>query len=95
MTSSFLARLERQLLDIDSDLTHLDIPSRVSYVKSKASSLEVPIISESDLCERWQRRASDGEPLRVKFGIDPTGPEIHLGHAVPLLTKSDRRSPKT
>ncbi len=85
MTSSFLARLERQLLDIDSDLTHLDIPSRVSYVKSKASSLEVPIISESDLCERWQRRASDGEPLRVKFGIDPTGPEIHLGHAVPLL----------
>ncbi len=23
-------------------------------------------------------------PLRVKFGIDPTAPDVHLGHAVPL-----------
>ena len=26
-----------------------------------------------------------GEKLRVKFGIDPTAPDIHLGHTVPLL----------
>ncbi|MCA1616998.1 MAG: tyrosine--tRNA ligase [Acidobacteria bacterium] len=26
-----------------------------------------------------------GEPLRVKFGIDPTAPDIHLGHCVPLI----------
>ena len=26
-----------------------------------------------------------GRPLKVKFGIDPTGSQIHLGHAVPLL----------
>lgn len=25
-----------------------------------------------------------GKPLRVKFGIDPTGPKIHLGRAIPL-----------
>lgn len=25
-----------------------------------------------------------GRPLRVKFGIDPTAPDIHLGHVVPL-----------
>ena len=25
-----------------------------------------------------------GKQLRVKFGIDPTGPKIHLGRAVPL-----------
>ena len=24
-------------------------------------------------------------PLRVKFGVDPTSPDIHLGHTVPLL----------
>src|SRR5918997_2637949 len=23
-------------------------------------------------------------PLRVKFGVDPTRPDLHLGHAVPL-----------
>ncbi|MEQ8834637.1 MAG: tyrosine--tRNA ligase [Miltoncostaeaceae bacterium] len=25
-----------------------------------------------------------GRPLRVKFGVDPTAPDIHLGHTVPL-----------
>ena len=25
-----------------------------------------------------------GKQLRVKFGIDPTGPKIHLGRAIPL-----------
>jgi tyrosyl-tRNA synthetase len=26
-----------------------------------------------------------GRPLRVKFGVDPTAPDIHLGHTVPLF----------
>ena len=34
----------------------------------------------TELAERIKR----GEPLRVKFGIDPTGSELHLGHAVTL-----------
>jgi len=29
-------------------------------------------------------RLAEGEPLRVKMGIDPTGPDIHLGHVVPV-----------
>ncbi len=32
------------------------------------------------------RQLSRGEPLRVKFGVDPTTPDIHLGHCV-VLTK--------
>lgn len=31
-----------------------------------------------------EERLQSGEPLRVKLGIDPTGPRIHLGRAVPL-----------
>ncbi len=30
------------------------------------------------------RQLDDGAPLRVKFGIDPTAPDIHLGHTVVL-----------
>jgi len=30
------------------------------------------------------RRLSEGRPLRVKLGIDPTAPDIHLGHVVVL-----------
>src|SRR3982751_4279734 len=33
-----------------------------------------------------QRKLEEGSPLRVKFGIDPTAPDIHLGHTV-LLRK--------
>ncbi len=32
-----------------------------------------------------EARLREGRPLRVKLGIDPTGPLLHLGRAVPLL----------
>src|SRR6266511_2825574 len=31
-----------------------------------------------------ERKLGNGRPLRVKLGIDPTAPEIHVGHAIPL-----------
>jgi tyrosyl-tRNA synthetase len=31
-----------------------------------------------------ERKLALGRPLRVKLGIDPTAPEIHAGHAIPL-----------
>ncbi len=43
-----------------------------------------------DACEHVESpaeltaRIARGKPLRVKFGIDPTGSELHLGHAVTL-----------
>ena len=38
------------------------------------------IIDRTSLVHRLGRR----RPLRVKFGIDPTAHQVHLGHAVPL-----------
>lgn len=35
--------------------------------------------------EHLEKRLLSGEKLRVKFGIDPTAPKIHLGHMVPFL----------
>ena len=31
-----------------------------------------------------KKKLKSGKKLRVKFGIDPTGPDIHLGHTAPL-----------
>ena len=31
-----------------------------------------------------ERKLMEGRPLRVKLGIDPTAPDIHVGHAIPL-----------
>ena len=35
--------------------------------------------------DHLEKRLLSGEKLRVKFGIDPTAPKIHLGHMVPFL----------
>jgi tyrosyl-tRNA synthetase len=42
----------------------------------------VDVLPEGRLVEQL----AEGRPLRVKFGVDPTSPDIHLGHAV-VLTK--------
>jgi tyrosyl-tRNA synthetase len=38
------------------------------------------IVPEPELIKKLER----GTPLRVKYGIDPTGIDVHLGHTVPL-----------
>ena len=44
----------------------------------------VDIYSENDLKDRLTEAAGAGRPLRVKLGLDPTSPDIHLGHTVVL-----------
>ena len=34
--------------------------------------------------EELRQKLATGRSLRVKFGVDPTAPDIHLGHTVPL-----------
>ncbi|WP_020473217.1 tyrosine--tRNA ligase [Zavarzinella formosa] len=36
------------------------------------------------LRKKLEHSAKTGKPLRVKYGIDPTGIDVHLGHTVPL-----------
>jgi tyrosyl-tRNA synthetase len=44
----------------------------------------VDSLPDGALAERLRRAALEGRRLRVKLGIDPTAPDIHLGHAVVL-----------
>src|ERR1700720_2254047 len=39
---------------------------------------------EAELVKKLERSVASGRPLRVKYGIDPTGIDVHLGHTVPL-----------
>src|SRR4051812_22091872 len=36
------------------------------------------------LKKKLEKSLKTGKPLRVKYGIDPTGIDVHLGHTVPL-----------
>jgi len=42
------------------------------------------IIPLEELEQKLVRAEQSGEPLRVKFGADPSAPDMHIGHAVPL-----------
>ena len=42
----------------------------------------VDVIREEDLKAKLERSAKTGKPLRVKLGLDPTAPDIHVGHTV-------------
>ncbi len=42
----------------------------------------IDVIREADLKAKLERSAKTGKPLRVKLGLDPTAPDIHLGHTV-------------
>lgn len=37
-----------------------------------------------ELRKKLERSVATGQPLRIKYGIDPTGIDVHLGHTVPL-----------
>ena len=49
----------------------------------------VEIIEEQELKEKLKHSLDKNVPLRVKYGIDPTAPEIHLGHTVPIKKLKD------
>jgi len=42
------------------------------------------IIPEQEFIEKLGKSRQTGKPLRVKLGLDPTAPDIHIGNAVPL-----------
>ena len=42
----------------------------------------VQIFTEEELLGKLARAAHQGRPLRIKLGMDPTAPDIHLGHTV-------------
>ena len=42
------------------------------------------LIGEEELEQKVARSILTGRPLTIKFGLDPSSPDIHLGHAVPL-----------
>lgn len=42
------------------------------------------IVPQEELRKKLQHSKDTGVPLRIKYGIDPTGIDVHLGHTVPL-----------
>ena len=63
------------------DLSDLDPAEQAALIGSRAERL---LPSSTRLTELL----AAGRPLVVKFGIDPTAADVHVGHAVPMLLAS-------
>jgi len=59
--------------------------AKVSTDKAKIEEILSRGVVEVIEAAHLRKRMLAGEKLRIKFGIDPTSPHIHLGHTVPLL----------
>ncbi|MEJ2767233.1 tyrosine--tRNA ligase [Mycetohabitans sp. B46] len=42
------------------------------------------LLIEDEFAQKLARSAQTGKPLRIKLGLDPTAPDIHIGHTVVL-----------
>jgi tyrosyl-tRNA synthetase len=56
------------------------VDEQLTYLKKGAAE----IIREADLRAKLEKSRASGKPLRVKLGMDPTAPDLHLGHTVVL-----------
>ena len=57
-----------------------DVSEQLAILKRGVDKIE----PEGEFLDRLKRSIATGVPLRVKYGIDPTGISVHLGHTVPL-----------
>ncbi|MDQ3991641.1 MAG: tyrosine--tRNA ligase [Actinomycetota bacterium] len=60
------------------------MPSEVQRQLDRLLPGAADVIPRDELAHKLERAAAEGRELRVKLGIDPSAPDIHLGHAVVL-----------
>jgi tyrosyl-tRNA synthetase len=54
------------------------VEEQLAYLKKGVAE----IIRESELKAKLEQSLKTGKPLRAKLGVDPTAPDLHLGHTV-------------
>ncbi|WP_123604977.1 tyrosine--tRNA ligase [Micromonospora sp. Llam0] len=80
----------RELLELthqrrSMDLSDLSPTEQAILIAERSQQLQP---STGALAARITDASTKGRPFIAKFGIDPTGAEVHLGHAVPMLVLS-------
>ena len=66
-------------------MSFLPVPEQLAVLQRGA----VDFVHSDELRARLEESRAAGRPLRVKLGIDPSSPDIHLGHTVVLRKLRD------
>eukprot|EP01041_Mallomonas_annulata_P022923 gene22923-43334_t len=73
-----------------SQSTHPDHPVESVLTDGVTNALSVTLrgceelIPQTDWIKKLSQSEKTGQPLRIKLGLDPTAPDIHIGHTVVL-----------
>lgn len=66
--------------EVEESLIMQQVHHQMRIIKQGA----VNLVGETELSAKIEKSIRTGTPLTVKFGMDPSAPDIHLGHAVVL-----------
>jgi tyrosyl-tRNA synthetase len=66
---------------MSSDAVGREVERQLALMRAGAADL----YGEEELGERLAAALRAGRPLRVKLGLDPSAPDLHLGHTVVLM----------
>lgn len=79
-----MGMLHDEDMNMDQAAPRPDIPNDIYEVYQDLISGTVDALPTDDLLQRLVWAREQGRPLRAKLGVDPTAPDIHLGHTVIL-----------
>ena len=68
----------------DAKLTTAPIPDEIQEALAISLRGCDELLPQDDWVKKLTRSAQTGTPLRIKLGLDPTAPDIHIGHTVVL-----------
>jgi tyrosyl-tRNA synthetase len=66
--------------ETNSWMMDMNIEEQLDFLSARA----VDFIAREDLKKKLGKAAGEGRELRIKYGADPSAPDIHLGHVVGL-----------
>lgn len=73
-----MKRFDLRFFDVsESDWTEMSTTEWLEIVKNK--------VGENIAMDTLPRLVEENRPLTIKFGIDPTAANIHIGHVVPMM----------
>src|SRR5216683_2792401 len=85
-----VARLERRSSAMDCYYTGVNIAQpTVDEQLARIRRGAAEIVVDAELRAKLERSRRTAEPLKVKLGLDPTAPDLHLGHTVVLQKLRD------
>ena len=68
----------------DNELTNAAVTEGVRAAMAISLRGCDELLPQQDWLKKLARAEATGQPLRIKLGLDPTAPDIHLGHTVVL-----------